>query len=130
MSSGTDAVLASIDGALDDWRISGDAMRWNPALKDAREPPPLTPIPISGPAAASLMRGIQQCINAAGKIVLDAARTVQPFTQALARTAHRLDAAQHPGAHIRCRSCHPAANPQPLCVDGRAYHRRQVRRGH
>lgn len=25
-----DHVLAAIDGALDDWSVSGDAMRWSP----------------------------------------------------------------------------------------------------
>lgn len=32
----TDAILASIDGALRDYGTSPDAMRWNPALSEAR----------------------------------------------------------------------------------------------
>lgn len=31
----TDAVLAAIDGALDDWSVSGDAMRWTPEVEVA-----------------------------------------------------------------------------------------------
>lgn len=30
MSDRMDDVLAAIDGALDDWTVSGDAMRWQP----------------------------------------------------------------------------------------------------
>lgn len=29
-----DPVAASIDGAIGDWSVSGDAMRWSPALAD------------------------------------------------------------------------------------------------
>jgi hypothetical protein len=43
---GTDPVAASIDGAIGDWSVSGDAMRWSPTLAE-RGPEPM-------PAGATL----------------------------------------------------------------------------
>ena len=42
-----DAVAASIDGAIGDWSVSGDAMRWSPTL--AERGPESMPLP--GPLA-------------------------------------------------------------------------------
>jgi hypothetical protein len=39
----TDHILGRIDNTLDDWGVSGDAMRWAPdAAGESAEPPPLT----------------------------------------------------------------------------------------
>ncbi len=43
---GPDPVAASIDGAIGDWSVSGDAMRWSPSLAE-RGPEPM-------PAGATL----------------------------------------------------------------------------
>lgn len=48
-------VLDAIDGALDDWSVSGDAMRWSPDPEPERQPAPTLPPPLppgSEPARA------------------------------------------------------------------------------
>ncbi len=43
VESDLDPVAASIDGAIGDWSVSGDAMRWSPAL--AERGPESAPLP-------------------------------------------------------------------------------------
>lgn len=106
----TDAVLASADGAVRDWETSSDAMRWRPdrAVPVAPEVPPVTI------DFATLNRGLSQMHAAFTKMASDFGKALQPFGRILARMGHDLDAENHPRAHVRCRTCHPCANPGPM----------------
>lgn len=79
MSDRQNHVLAAIDGALDDWTVSGDAMRWQPPEQRGPEEDP-GPVPDSliadlarlseatramGRAIAEPFMGIARAVNAA-----------------------------------------------------------------
>ena len=128
----TGDILASIDGALRDCEVSRDAMRWNPALSDARGAP--RPVPEAWPAVhleitadfsrfAETMAQLGETIRQAaanmactlGVTGIDSAALVTHLTHS------RL-------ARIRCRDCNPRGNPGPLAVNGHEYRRRSKAR--
>lgn len=77
------------------------------------------------------LAGLYRSFAEAGNTLL---RAFGGMMTSLTRAGHQRDARLHPRAHVRCRICHPCANSGPLCIDGRAYQRRQQnrkrRRGH
>ncbi len=59
----TDDVLGQIDAALDDWDVSGDAMRWAPdAAGEAPEPPPLTVDTVGFDEAFACLRDMRESL--------------------------------------------------------------------
>jgi hypothetical protein len=124
-------ILDAIDGALDDYATSKDAMRWVPPED---QPEPLVPtamIPASiNVDLSGFIRGMQQLSEAMGSIVRDIAETMQPAGKFAWRLGHAIDADERPRWHKRrCRECNPRGNPLPLAVNGHEYARRRKARG-
>lgn len=138
-------ILDSIDGALFDFEVSKDAMRWSPP----EEQPPRIVGP--GGQAYVINSGELRRIGTAGRIEIqidtrsfneqmaevgrqlnrfgqqmgDALNTMfeplRKFSATLAKRAHM----REPGSHGHCRTCHPEQAPRPLAVNGHEYRRRQ-----
>ena len=68
---------------------------------------------------------ITQMARAAAEAMRPLGAALKSLSEAFARSGHVVHAAQYPREHIRCATCHPMANPGPLCINGREYHRRQ-----
>lgn len=140
MSNGVDGTLTAIDGALEDWGTSKDAMRWQPevervicdggrALMPVRQPVnfwAICPEPyVRINAYAETFQRVAVSVN------ID----IEPFmeglkraSEAIARLAHEAHKIQYPRQHVRCYRCNPAGNPRALAVSGVAYRRRQKAR--
>lgn len=124
-----DATLEAIDGALRDWGMSQDAMRWTPEPTPvgdgAERPQVLVTIDTSQAVAAlqHLSRQLQQLATTTiGPLVPTLRNTAEAFApllksqaKAAAHLLHAYDAAQRPRWHRRrCATCNPAGNPPPL----------------
>ncbi|MDF9718070.1 hypothetical protein INN71_02655 [Nocardioides sp. ChNu-153] len=103
-------ILAAIEGALDDWETSPDAMRWTP------DPPPTQPTSVLGPRIASRAVTFRVHVD------------LSPFITAVTEAARAM-AALMAGLHIDPLSgvARPVDthHPRPLPIDGAAYHRRR-----
>lgn len=150
-----DATLAAIDGALQDWGTSEDAMRWQPEhervicddgrpLMPVRQPPnfwaicPEPYVQINAYAESfqraavsfsvdvqPFIEGLKRACDAITRAFLTACPAA---VEPFTRLAHSAHAIQYPRQHIRCSRCNPAGNPKPLAVSGTAYRRRQRNR--
>lgn len=155
MSNGVDGTLTAIDGALEDWGTSKDAMRWQPevervicdggrALMPVRQPVnfwaicPEPYVRINAYAetfqrvAVSVnidiepfMEGLKRASEAIARAFLPACTAAVEPFTRLAHEAHKI---QYPRQHVRCYRCNPAGNPRALAVSGVAYRRRQKAR--
>jgi hypothetical protein len=92
-------------------------------------------ITVDTAAATRALEQVGRAVRAFGEALQPLARAymgamgdIGKIVGALAPVAHAIDAGRRPRQHIRCRECHPFANPSPLPVNGREYHRRQRRR--
>jgi hypothetical protein len=150
VAADTAGVLDAIDNALEDWEVSGDAMRWNPeprrvicdggVLWPQRRDPPVAAASVTTAADEIAIGSLP--FRRLGGITMTVTLDASPACAALdamaaaagnaasewVRAAHRTDAAFRPRAHIRCRACNPGANPVRLPVDGQAYRRKQLAR--
>jgi len=131
VSSSTDAVLAAIDGAVQDWERGPDAARWHPGGAPDRlaglHPATVTEAQIATMSAmvASLGRSMQVYANA---LAVAMAEAFKPLASLTADLAHAQDVSERPRWHrSHCRRCNPAGNPAGDPV-GRGYHRRQMAR--
>lgn len=125
----TDAVLDSIDGALRDFEVSNDAMRWTP------NPPPV----VKRDETQQVYLEAYRVFNA--EALAEFGRRMNAmfiqFTQAvgamsvplakMAAVVAHAQAAQDRRHRIRCRTCNPAGNPPPT-PGGAEYHRRMKAR--
>lgn len=147
-----DSTLAAIDGALDDWGTSGDAMRWTPdpgrVICDGGRP--LWPerwnvwrrgdwsYRVTAIGAAALPPSVNvefrfdvepfnQAMAAAGRALAVFGHDLSIATaKAFGVPPHLLGIGGHERSRVaRCRRCNPAGNPFPLAVNGREYRRRQ-----
>jgi hypothetical protein len=131
MTSATDNVLASIDGALTDYGYIesgevGSSMRWRP------EPPEAEPDPewhnlddlhfldgdrpeFTVTAHYRTSAGFNACVRAT--VYSEAARV------AMAKVRHPYPG-WSPRPASRCEECNPRGNPGPLAVNGSEYQRR------
>lgn len=100
----TEHVLATIDEALEDWTVSGDAMRWTPdsAAVEPTGPPVVTVDP---------QVIIQPFVDAMSRAAKQMARALIPIQRTLARHREREAARRH--------------QPIALRIDGHEYRRRQ-----
>lgn len=140
MTSTTDDVLASIDGALTacgsvDYGETGDSMRWHPGRVICDDGRPLWPAPRMVPpvlewddddppgftvtAHYRTCQGFNACVRAT--VYTEADRKATERKMAKARRPYP---GWSPRPASRCSDCNPAGNPEPLAVDGRAYQRR------
>lgn len=118
----SNATLEAIDGALRDWSMSQDAMRWAPEPNSAAEgtgrPQVLITVDTTHANAAlqHLTQQIQQLATAiAGPLVPMLRKATEAFAPLIKLQAHAHDAAQRPRWHRRhCATCNPAGNPPPL----------------
>lgn len=109
-----DHVIDAIDNALDDWQVSGDAMRWTP------DPPPASP---TLPSAATVFLTVD----------------LRPFVAAIegiAKAAARLGPVLNRYAQINREIAREGERdglrrhqPIPLAINGAEYRRRRNRRG-
>jgi len=139
VTSATDDILASIDGALTacgyiDFGETGSSMRWRP------EPPPeperkttdgqddeedwLDSDDTWGPFTVRLHfrvphKGWNVCLKAEAR-----SAEQMPVMVKSMRDAYRKMRGWYPRPASRCDECNPRGNPEPLAVDGRAYQRR------
>jgi hypothetical protein len=118
-ATGLDGYAALCVTAEAERRVSSGPWRdWFPAR------PPVTITVDTSQAVvqfAELARAVAEAMRPLGA-------AFKSLSEAFARTGHIVHAAQYPRAHIRCATCHPIANPGPLCINGHEYHRRQRNR--
>lgn len=128
-----EGTLDLIDGALRDYELSSDAMRWTPdetARDDGwSQMQGMTPsLVIFDECAAAFSTTMQ----AAGQALRTLVGGFQLFTEALGAVefppSHIACAILRPRQHVRCHDCNPIANPRPLAINGAAYRRRQKAR--
>lgn len=128
-------ILEMIDGALLDFDLSTDAMRWCPEGKRVPVPrgTPAAVTPLDGatwtapaPVTVDVFVDTAQFTRLLNEFIETLSRAVRPVLDDAARGLHALSAALFPGQHRRCRACHPQW--KPLAVDGHEYHRRQRNR--
>jgi hypothetical protein len=120
-------ILDSIDGALSDYVLSDDAMRWQPEGK--REPAAKAPRPGEGTdwhllPGSVVVTDTEATVRAFNDLAAAVARSLDPVVRHLALVSHGVHRALFPGEHRRCWTCRPALKPKPLAVDGHAYQRR------
>lgn len=99
------SIIETIDEALNDWSVSGDAMRWTPDSSEIRHK-------LMGPRMP--------------RFTFD----VRPFMEAMEKMAQALAAIELTCLHLG-RLLEPPRDrhhPRPLCIDGAAYHQRQRNR--
>lgn len=117
----TQDIIATIDGALDDWRTGPDAMRWSkdPGAAIAAGPPMPDPTAMFR-AFAEACKPLQRMLTQMSREFQNAGRALHPLlVKAGVVEGHRM---------ARCRTCSPMANPLPLPFNGAEYHRRSRRR--
>jgi hypothetical protein len=128
-----DGTLDLIDGALRDYELSSDAMRWTPGGASRADKwiglQGMTPSLVIFDEMTTFTTGIQaagQALASFGAAITGgfALSVFQPDMAAV----HRAHAIYWPRQHIRCGDCHPLANPRPLAISGAAYRRRQKAR--
>lgn len=139
-----DGTLDLIDGALRDYELSSDAMRWQPdrAVCDGtgytRGGASRTEgrIRLQGMTASLVIYDevttFTTGMQAAGQAFQALARGFQSLsgvqltvTGTISHNIHRI---YWPRQHIRCTECHPDANPRPLAINGAQYRRKQKAR--
>jgi hypothetical protein len=149
----TDAVLAGIDATLEAWETQEDAARWHP---DGDGPDDLAQDQLAEWCRAYVvpagMMGVHATLviydecaafyEAASRPMAEWAQSMADLGESLAKATadafgftwafgdlhyHAQDAPRR--VLVRCRACHPEANPARLAIDGREYRRRQLRRG-
>jgi hypothetical protein len=127
----TDAVLAAIDSAVEDWQGSPDAARWHadggPDKLGAGVS--IDDFTAGLEAIAAFGRTMQASMSQIAAALVQAAKPISEMgTRLAAELAHAQDVRERPRWHrIRCRRCNPAGNPLGDPV-GRGYHRRQMAR--
>lgn len=144
-----DGTLDLIDGALRDYELSSDAMRWQPdrAACDG------TGYTRGGASRTEGRIGLQGMtaslviydevttftaavgdagnayLQAVGPAVRSFVGAFQSVTEAIVvKIGHDFHRAYYPRQHVRCRECHPIANPRPLAISGAKYRRKQKAR--
>lgn len=106
----TPGILDTIDGALLDWRTSGDAMR-----RTAEPAAAVRPVRVT---AHFRVDGWQDlCV----RVTVYSEKEPEEVARRMARFRQRGWSAR-PASH--CGECNPAGNPGPLAVDGHDYQRR------
>jgi hypothetical protein len=85
-----DPVAESIDGATGDWSVSGDAMRWSPALAERGPEPglPLAGVDVAaglGPVLGLEAAGVRRLVSGALSSLSGAASDVVSELRALTR---------------------------------------------
>ena len=145
-------IIEAIDGALEDWMVSGDAMRWTPDP----EPEPELSLPETLHVTRSSLRWVPSVADPSAPTVAELRQGVDlgmhleygghsftpppvywtittytdQFTQAMEAALEvltRVDFAALERLVDRVQS-RQRPGPRPLCVDGRAYRRRVRRR--
>jgi hypothetical protein len=125
-----DAVLEAIDGALQDYSVSADAMRWVPesgSLAPRRAGHEFSVVIIdevdwdaaeqaATEAFETFRRGMQK--------VAEAFAASMVALGPLEKIVHDMSAVIDPRDHRKCRTCHPQAFLTPAWSGGREYHRR------
>lgn len=114
-TSRTDHVLDAIDGALHDYHLSGDAMRWTPDPAPPR-PTRIELTPEQAERIASVMAGV---ITESVRRVVDAMR---PIAQAVIAAGTRLNELGQ-----RLQALQVVDAPAPLDPRERALHARRTR---
>lgn len=126
-------ILETIDGALLDFDLSTDAMRWCPEGKRVPVPrgTPAAVTPLDGatwtapaPVTVDVFVDTAQFTRLLNEFIETLSRAVRPVLDDAARGLHALSAALFPGQHRRCLTCRPSRKPKPLAVDGHEYQRR------
>jgi hypothetical protein len=104
-------ILDAIDGAVHDWEVSSDAMRWSP------DPPKSPPMPRPQRYARVNIRIDTSVFAAELRRMFDAVAAMAPALERIGRALAKV-CDQHDEHH-----------PPPLSIDGHAYRRRsQARR--
>lgn len=86
MSDRQNDVLAAIDGALDDWTVSGDAMRWQPPGVERQ-----TILDAAGVELADWQRNFLASFEAVGHAALQVGhRSGERFAEASRSAAHQI----------------------------------------
>ena len=135
----TDAVLAGIDATLEAWETDadGDAARWHP---DGDGPDDLAENQLTEWCRryAGGMRGMTATLVIYDEVAAAARAVISESIAKMTAAAfgftwmagdlhyHAEDAPRR--VLVRCRACHPEANPARLAIDGQEYHRRQKAR--
>ena len=101
-------ILETIDNALDDWTVSGDAMRWT------GDPPPAPKFPPPRMAQFNISIDLRAFREAMAKI----AEAMGPMVRAVAKFQRDLD-------RMAAREAARRHQPVALCIDGHEYHRRR-----
>jgi hypothetical protein len=129
-----DGTLDLIDGALRDYELSSDAMRWTPDRDAARDNgwsrmQGMTPSVVIFDEVAMFTAGMQAAGQALASFAAAISRgfALSVLSPDMA-AAHRAHAIYWPRQHVRCSDCHPIAHPRPLVINGAQYRRRQKAR--
>jgi hypothetical protein len=83
----TQHVLAAIDGALSDWTVSGDTMRWTPGPPTpvvSVAPSPFVPDPHLAMLGERFVRAFQQAAEAIGRAFQASDGAIERLSRALA----------------------------------------------
>ena len=133
----TDAVLAGIDATLEAWETQEDAARWHP---DGDGPDDLAENQLAEwcrryadgimPMTPTLVI-YDEVVTAARAVISESIAKMTAAAFGFTWVAGNLH--YHPEEAprrvlVRCRACHPEANPARLAIDGQEYHRRQKAR--
>ena len=121
-------ILDAIDGAIADYRTSGDAMRWTPEPSTNRQATGRVRILLDAAAFIGDMRRVGEQLQrqavamnrAAAKIGGRLSKSLKPTSA----TAHQMVGHSDRLTRVRCRTCNPRGNPPPS-PHGAAYRRRQ-----
>ncbi len=108
------SILDAIDGALHDYAVSTDAMRWAPEESRTASAPSLDDI---GAIFRRLTEDWQRMAEAMRPVV-------EAHAKACAKFTHSIDRGLWPDRHRRCVTCQPWRKPKPLAVNGHEYQRR------
>jgi hypothetical protein len=124
----TAGILDSIDGALRDWEVSADAMRWLPEGERVAAPAVVPAAAIRPPVPVAVTMDAGELARALRDLGEMMARAFRPVFEGAVKLFHDLSAALFPVQHRRCWTCYPERKPKPLAVDGHEYQRRLAAR--